>query len=270
MSLVTALCIVRSIWRNQVKISGALAGFVAHLASVSIVKNEHSQATHVASDICETRRRITLRGETKNKSSVAGKWFELRCRITLMAREPVKPEQFAVVLPKLGHNVDDNGRPFTGRPLKLTDHVATKICTALRLGAHQGVAAVWAGIPVERMSRWMHATGEPYESFQAAVKEAEAWAELKATGVVTASKDAKDAIAFLERRFPKRWNRVPTSQTQNILAVMDLGKMLERIEQRRNDPQAPRDPRPPRVLDVQDAELVPALPEGKPKREPVL
>jgi hypothetical protein len=187
-----------------------------------------------------------------------------------MAREPVKPEQFAVVLPKLGHEVDEHGQRVGGRPMKLTDHVATKICTALRLGAHQGAAAAWAGIPAERMSRWMHATGEPYETFQEAVRNSEAWAELKAVGVVTSSKDAKDAIAFLERRFPKRWNRVPAAQTNNILAVMDLGKMLERIEQRRRDPQAPHDPRPPRVLDVQDAELVPALPEGKPKREPVV
>ena len=187
-----------------------------------------------------------------------------------MAREPVKVEQFAVVLPKLGHEVDEDGRHRAGRSLKLNDQVATKICTALRLGAHQGAAAAWAGIPAERMSRWMHATGEPYETFQEAVKAAEAWAELKAVGVVTASKDAKDAMLFLERRFPKRWNRVPNSQGANILAVMDLGAMLDRFEKNRRDPQAPRDPRPARVTDIQDAEVVPALTETTPKREPVV
>lgn len=187
-----------------------------------------------------------------------------------MAREPVRPEVFKVTLPKLAHEVDENGNRIAGRPLKLTDAVATTICTALRLGAHQGAAAAYAGIPAERMSRWMHATGEPYESFQEAVRHAEAWAEMRAVGVVTSSKDAKDAIAFLERRFPKRWNRVPNSQGANILAVMDLGAMLARFEKNRSDPQAPRDPRPPRVIDVQDAEIVPALPEAKPKREPVV
>jgi hypothetical protein len=202
-----------------------------------------------------------------------------------MAREPVTaltpeekagdpewlvslPGKFRIVLPKPGWNVDEDGKPLTGRSLKLTDAVATKICTALRNGAYQGPAAAWAGIPPERMSRWMHATGEPYETFQAAVKHSEAWAEIKATGVVTSSKDAKDAIAFLERRFGRRWARVPTTQVQNTLAIMDLGAMLDRIEKKRRDPQAPRDPRPPRVIDVQDADIVPALTEG-PKRQPV-
>lgn len=215
---------------------------------------------HQSESLCELSREETRASWLEN---AAGEGI-----VVDMAREPVKPEQFKVELPKIGWQVDETGAR-QGRPLKLTDNVATKICTALRLGAHQGAAAAWAGIPAERMSRWMHATGEPYESFQEAVRNAEAWAELKAVGVVTSSKDAKDALMFLERRFPKRWNKVPTSQTQNILAVMDLGAMLDRIEKRRRDPQAPRDPRPPRVIDVQDAELVPALPEGRPKREPV-
>ena len=180
------------------------------------------------------------------------------------------PGWFKIVLPKLGHEVDEDGRYRAGRTLKLTDAVATKICTALRNGAFQGPAAQYAGIPVERMSRWMHATGEPYETFQAAVRHSEAWAEIRAGGVVTASKDAKDAIMFLERRFGKRWNRVPNGQGANILAVMDLGAMLDRFEKNRRDPQAPRDPRPARVTDIQDAEVVPVLPEVTPKREPVV
>jgi len=203
-----------------------------------------------------------------------------------MAREPVTeltteelsgnpswliqgPGWFKIVLPKLGHEVDEEGRRLGARPTKLTDAVATKICTGLRNGAHQGTAAEWAGIPAERMSKWMHATGEPYETFQEAVRHSQAFAEVRATVTVTSSKDAKDALLFLEKRFPKRWGKQAPVQ-QNILAVMDLGAMLDRIEKRRRDPQAPHDPRPPRVIDIQDAEIVPALPEAKPKREPVV
>lgn len=180
-----------------------------------------------------------------------------------MARTPVPPE-WQVTLPRPGYAINDDGTPSGGRPSKLTDVVASKIIVALRLGAHQGPAAAWAGVRPETMSRWMHADGEPFESFQMKVKESEAWAELKAVGVVTKSSDAKDAIAFLERRFPKRWARVPSATAQTTLAIMDLGTMLDRIEARRKDVTAPHDPRPSRIIEHE------ALPPARPKREPVL
>lgn len=182
-----------------------------------------------------------------------------------MARTPVPPE-WKVTLPKPGYAVNDDGTASGGRPSKLTDEVASKIIMALRLGAHQGPAAAWAGVRPETMSRWMHAEGEPFESFQMKVKESEAWSEMKAVGVVTASKDAKDAIAFLERRFPKRWARVPSSTAQATLAIVDLGTMLDRIEARRKDVTAPHDPRPPRIIEHAPQ---PALPPARAKREPV-
>jgi hypothetical protein len=122
----------------------------------------------------------------------------------------------------------------------------------------------------------MHRDGEPYESFQQKVREAESFAEVKAIGIVTSSREAKDALGFLERRFPKRWARVPTTAVQ---VNLDLGAMLDRIEARRLDPRAPRDPRPPRYpggphdprppLVIEHEPARPALPESRPKREPV-
>lgn len=190
-----------------------------------------------------------------------------------MAKNPVPPE-WKVTLPRPDWPVRDDGTRIPGRPTDLTDDRASKIIMALRLGAHQGPAAAWAGVAPETMSRWMHRTGEPYESFQQKVRESEAWAEVKAAGIVTGSKDAKDAISFLERRFPKRWARVPSVSVNQNVTVMDLGAMLDRIEQRRleaRNGQAPHDPRPPLVLDAHAEDVTEELQEeqSRPKREPV-
>lgn len=120
----------------------------------------------------------------------------------------------------------------------------------------------------------MHRDTEPYLTFRQKVREAEAFAEMKAIGIVTSSKEAKDALGFLERRFPKRWARVPT---QSVQVSLDLGAMLDRIEARRRDPHAPRDPRPPlrpgAPRDPRPPKIIehmpPALPEPRPVRTPV-
>jgi len=171
-----------------------------------------------------------------------------------------------------------------GRPTALTDAIAARILTAIRIGAHPGPAAAFAGIPAETMSRWMHRDDEPFVTFQQKVREAESVAEVKAIGIVTSSREAKDALGFLERRFPKRWARVPT---QAVQVSFDLGAMLDRIEARRADPRTPRDPRPPMrpgaphdprpALVIEHEPVPPALPERappalrepRPKREPV-
>jgi hypothetical protein len=184
-----------------------------------------------------------------------------------MTRQPIDP-----ISPLPRPEAAENG----GRPTGLTDQIAARILTAIRIGAHQGPAAAFAGVPAETMSRWMHRDGEPYESFQQKVREAESFAEVKAIGIVTSSKEAKDALGFLERRFPKRWARVPT---QAVSVTFDLGQMLDKIEERRADPRAPRDPRPPLrpgaprdprpPLVIEHEPTRPALPEPRPKREPV-
>lgn len=184
-----------------------------------------------------------------------------------MTRQPIDP-----ISPLPRPEAAENG----GRPTGLTDQVAARILTAIRIGAHQGPAAAFAKIPAETMSRWMHRTDEPYVTFQENVREAEAFAEMKAVGIVTSSKEARDALAFLERRYPKRWARVPTTAVQ---VSLDLGAMLDRIEARRLDPRTPRDPRPPlrpgaphdrrppKIIEHESAP--PALREPRPKREPV-
>jgi hypothetical protein len=185
-----------------------------------------------------------------------------------VARTPVTSEEF-VRLPEPERRED--GR---GRHTDLTNVVANKILQALRLGAHQGPAAAWASIAPETMSRWMHRQGEPYETFQMKVREAEAYAEVRALGIVALSKDAKDAIAFLERRYPKRWARVPSVAVNQTMNVLDLGSLLDKIEKRRADPSLPRDPRPPRIIEAHAENVTApepaALPEARPRREPVL
>lgn len=210
-----------------------------------------------------------------------------------MAREPVPVETSLetadagsltpwivngrIRLPQPGWTVDQNGGR-RGRKPGLTDQMAQRIVLAILNGQHQGHAAEFAGITSETMSRWMNNPEEPYVTFQQAVRHAEAVIAGKAVKVVMDSKDAKDQLEFLARRFPKRWQKPAALAVNNNIAIMDLGSMLDRIEQKRSDPSAPRDPRPPRKIAVasevvvevesevvvEDAEIV-----DRPKREPV-
>lgn len=147
-----------------------------------------------------------------------------------------------------------------GRPTDLTDDKAHKILIALANGSYRGPAAEFAGVPEETLSRWLARKGQPYETFQAWVREAEAHAEIRMVNAITSAATAKPeyAVAFLERKFPERWGRTvaqpPVDVNVNIMGV------LQQIEARAN---IARDPRPPRdgqhtVLDmIKSARAVP-------------
>jgi hypothetical protein len=94
-----------------------------------------------------------------------------------------------------------------GRPTVLRPEIASKILTAVRAGAHRSVAAQYAGIPRETLSRWLRRQGEPYETFARLVDQAEAEIEVELVKLITDSRDPNVALKFLERRFPKRWAR---------------------------------------------------------------
>jgi hypothetical protein len=177
-------------------------------------------------------------------------------------RQPIPRPDDAITLPR--------PTATTGRPTTLTNDVANKILLAIKSGSYRGVAAVWAGIPIDQFHRWLGMSGEPYESFKKLVEEAEAYAELKAVSRVTKTEDPKMAVAFLERRFAARWAR-PASPATNV--TLDLGSMLERIHQRVaqfKDPREARRALAPGAVQVLDAEGR-ALPHDPrpPRRQPV-
>ena len=95
-----------------------------------------------------------------------------------------------------------------GRPTALTPEVARKILRAVRAGAHRGIAAQYAGVTRETLSRWLRRPGEPYETFSRLLDQAEAEIEVNLVSLITESQDPRVALKFLERRFPQRWARV--------------------------------------------------------------
>jgi hypothetical protein len=115
-------------------------------------------------------------------------------------------------------------------------------------------------------------TGEPYETFQRLVRQAEAGLESRMVNILTGQADVRPelALAILERKFPQRWAKVtvvaapPHHLNFNVADI--LGKVQERIAQGRAQGQLPRatiinaaghptrphDPRPPRLAVVSD------------------
>ena len=100
-----------------------------------------------------------------------------------------------------------------GRPSKLTPEVQEKIVTAIRAGNYAQVAAVYAGITERTYYRWMElgeqARGGRYLQFFQAVKAAEGEAEVRAVAIIQKKMtgDWRAAMAYLERKHPKRWGR---------------------------------------------------------------
>lgn len=104
-----------------------------------------------------------------------------------------------------------------GRPLKLTDEVRHKLVTALKLGSYVQQAVVYAGIGVSTFYEWMQQASDdeqaglttPFTELAAAIKKAEADAEVRLLGIVNQAAPANWAAAMtvLERRHPDRWAR---------------------------------------------------------------
>lgn len=140
-----------------------------------------------------------------------------------------------------------------GRETKLTPQLALRILNTIREGSYRDVAAQAAGVRPETLSRWLHREGEPYKTFSREVECAEADAERLMVRVVTkaAKKDARYAVAFLERKFPERWARALAPQTP-VNVSFNLTQTLQRIEQRELTMKDPRGDRPdrPTILDA--------------------
>ncbi|MDP2659908.1 MAG: hypothetical protein Q8R28_04180, partial [Dehalococcoidia bacterium] len=96
-----------------------------------------------------------------------------------------------------------------GRPTKCTPETQAKVVEAIVGGNYREVAAQWAGLGPETITRWMSRNREPYLSFRHAVLEAEQAAEIRAVALIMkgAAEDPKHAEWWLERKFHERWGR---------------------------------------------------------------
>ncbi len=107
-----------------------------------------------------------------------------------------------------------------GRPTKLTPEVHERIVQAVKAGNYVQSACRFAGVSTSTYYRWLdRASEEPgsaYARFRYGVEKAEAEAEVYAVAIIRKAMpgDWRAALAFLERRHPRRWR--PQSQTELV------------------------------------------------------
>jgi hypothetical protein len=120
---------------------------------------------------------------------------------------------------------------------QLTNQVAEKILSAKRGGASNKAAGAFAGINESTLSRWLHRTGEPYETFTRLMGEAEQYPKLFLLDGIMANaySDPDVALKLLERLEPETYGKVIVmvppggvggSLTQNF--NLSLGQALEK------------------------------------------
>jgi hypothetical protein len=98
------------------------------------------------------------------------------------------------------------------RPTKCTPELTEKICEYLASGCYVCTACQAVGISETTLGNWRARAAEgeePYVTFVAATKEAEAKAELRALALVQKAmpENWAAAMTWMERKFPARWSR---------------------------------------------------------------
>ena len=108
-----------------------------------------------------------------------------------------------------------HGAARVGRPSKLTDEVAKKICDAVRAGSYLSVAARHAGVSETTVYEWLRRAREPRAdprlvAFAEALDKADADGEVHTIGVIRREigrGNSRAGFEFLARRHPERWAR---------------------------------------------------------------
>ncbi len=123
-----------------------------------------------------------------------------------------------------------------GAPTKLTAAIQSRIVSAILAGNYLCVAAKFAGIPAETLSRWL-TRGEQkpnsvYGKFHQAVKDAEAQAEVRVVAKLNQHMEEswQACMTYLERKHPDRWGRkskveVTQKPPEPPPAQIDLSKL---------------------------------------------
>ena len=122
-----------------------------------------------------------------------------------------------------------------GRPSKLEPQYVDQFLRALRMGNYRQVSAEWAGLGYRTVCEWMDKgktdPDSKYGVFRRQVIEAERSAEIQMVGLLIkgAQSNAKHAVDFLERKFPKRWGKKENVEVSGkdgapLPVVINLGK----------------------------------------------
>ena len=116
---------------------------------------------------------------------------------------------------------------------KLTPVVQKKLLNAIKAGNYITVSARYAGIHPNTFHRWMkrgrEAQSGAYRKFFEAVKEAETYAEVRAVAIIQQQMEDnwRAAVAYLERKFPKRWSPREKRESSSGADTKPAGKRYE-------------------------------------------
>lgn len=103
---------------------------------------------------------------------------------------------------------------------KLTTERQRRLLGAIRAGNYLSVAARYAGIAPSTLYRWLREgrreRNGPYRAVAKAVDRALARAEVRAVAILREGmqKDWKGALAYLARRYPRRWGTSRNHETE--------------------------------------------------------
>jgi predicted DNA-binding transcriptional regulator AlpA len=172
----------------------------------------------------------------------------MRCKGTTASGEPCR---------KSAHKGSDRCHAHSGkgvgRPEKLTEEIARRICDTMRSGVTKEVAAASTGIARSTFYRWIAKGAKPdaepiYRKFVRDLRQAEAEVEVHAAATVRRAMpdNWSAALGFLERRYPTRWSRyraapapdpesAPKAQPDIDLTDPESRRMLSEILRRGTD-----------------------------------
>ena len=108
--------------------------------------------------------------------------------------------------------------------LKLNEQLAKQFCDYLRAGHYRQTAAQLCRVHPTTVSDWMGKEGEPYASFQLAVREAEAEAIRVQLAKITESPEPADAKWYLARKDPDHWAE---TRRVDVSGRLDIGTKLD-------------------------------------------
>ena len=131
-----------------------------------------------------------------------------------------------------------------GGKTKLTNHRAAIILHAISCGCYRETAAELASIKAETLSHWMGWGGEPYETFQRLVRNAEAGLESRMVTTVVAAPPHHLNFTVADI-LQKVQERIAQGRTQGQLPRATIINAA-------GHPTRPHDPRPPRLAVVAD------------------
>ena len=110
------------------------------------------------------------------------------------------------------------GRTGRSGGIKFTPVIREQIFKALVAGNNRGMAAAYAGIRPETLSRWLSRPESAYVNFAQEVAKAEAMAEIRAVAVIREASrtDWRAAAWLLERRYSLHWGKRTTIHLRDL------------------------------------------------------